>query len=137
MPCRSHDRSVSVCAMSYLCWDGNSGSSVSQGHNGVISTCAALRLLCNLISPCIALIAGGATSVAAGRVSYTFGLKGPCVGVDTACSSSLVGMHYGARDIADDTCDRALAAGVNLTLNPGKTAAFTVTGEPSKSAAIL
>ena len=72
--------------------------------------------------------AGGATSVAAGRVSYTFGLKGPCVSVDTACSSSLVGMHYGARDVADDVCDRAVAAGVNLTLNPGKTAAFTVTG---------
>ena len=73
--------------------------------------------------------AGGATSVAAGRVSYTFGLKGPCVSVDTACSSSLVGMHYGARDVADSTCDRALAAGVNLTLNPGKTAAFTITGK--------
>ena len=73
--------------------------------------------------------AGGATSVAAGRVSYTFGLKGPCVSIDTACSSSLVGMHYGARDVTDNTCDQAVAAGVNLTLNPGKTAAFTVTGK--------
>lgn len=67
--------------------------------------------------------------MAAGRLSYTFGLKGPCVSVDTACSSSLVGMHYGARDVIDNTCDRALAAGVNLTLNPGKTAAFTITGK--------
>ena len=73
--------------------------------------------------------------MAAGRISYTFGLKGPCVSVDTACSSSLVGLHYAARDIAAHDVDRALAAGVNLTLNPGKTAAFTVTGrrvrEPS------
>ena len=29
-------------------------------------------------------------SVAAGRLSYTFGLKGPSLPVDTVCSSSLV-----------------------------------------------
>ena len=28
-----------------------------------------------------------------GRVSYTFGLRGPCVSTDTACSSSLVATH--------------------------------------------
>ena len=28
-----------------------------------------------------------------GRVSYTFGLTGPCVSTDTACSSSLVATH--------------------------------------------
>ena len=76
--------------------------------------------------------AGGATSVAAGRVSYTFGLKGPCVSIDTACSSSLVGMHYSARDVSVNTCDQAVAAGVNLVLNPGKTAAFTVTGKEQR-----
>ncbi|KAK9803996.1 hypothetical protein WJX72_011444 [[Myrmecia] bisecta] len=71
---------------------------------------------------------GGATSVAAGRLSYTFALKGPCVSIDTACSSSLVATHYAAHHITSESCDRALAAGVNLTLSPGKTAAFTVTG---------
>ena len=93
-----------------------------------------LQRACRLATEVLTMLprrcAGGATSVAAGRVSYTFGLKGPCVSIDTACSSSLVGMHYGSRDVADNVCDRALAAGVNLTLNPGKTAAFTVTGEP-------
>lgn len=32
-----------------------------------------------------------------GRVSYTFGLTGPCVSTDTACSSSLVAAHLGHR----------------------------------------
>ncbi len=66
--------------------------------------------------------------MAAGRLSYTFGLKGACLAVDTACSSSLVGAHLGGRDIAAGDADAALAAGVNLTLSPAKTAAFAVTG---------
>lgn len=60
-----------------------------------------------------------------------FGLKGACLSIDTACSSSLVGAHYASRDIAAGDCDRALAAGVNLTLSPGKTSAFAITGRLS------
>ena len=71
---------------------------------------------------------GGAASVAAGRISYTFGLKGACLSIDTACSSSLVGAHYGIRDTRVRDCTRALVAGVNLTLSPGKTSAFAITG---------
>ena len=72
--------------------------------------------------------AGSATSVAAGRISYAFGLKAACVSVDTACSSSLVAAHLAGREIAAQGATRALAAGVNLTLSPGKTSAFEVTG---------
>ena len=37
-----------------------------------------------------------ALSVACGRLSYSFGLRGPSVSVDTACSASLVGLHMAA-----------------------------------------
>ena len=43
------------------------------------------------ISPGIAT--GNGISYLVGRVSYTFGLTGPCVSTDTACSSSLVAAH--------------------------------------------
>lgn len=40
------------------------------------------------ISPAIAT--GNGISYLVGRVSYAFGLQGPCISTDTACSSSLV-----------------------------------------------
>lgn len=38
-------------------------------------------------------IVGHGLSFLVGRVSFTFGLQGPCVSTDTACSSSLVALH--------------------------------------------
>ena len=88
-------------------------------------------------------------SVAAGRLSYTFGLKGPSLPIDTVCSSSLVRcghvlvswhipMHGGAHppappfcqcslhiaffSIGLGQCTAALNAGVNLLLTPNTTA---------------
>ena len=36
---------------------------------------------------------GNTSPFLVGRVSYTFGLRGPCVITDTACSSSLLAAH--------------------------------------------
>ncbi|KAI8473972.1 MAG: thiolase-like protein [Monoraphidium minutum] len=59
---------------------------------------------------------GVSLSVAAGRLSYTFGLRGPALAVDTACSSSLVAAHTAALSVGAAQCGRALVAGANLAL---------------------
>ncbi len=61
---------------------------------------------------------GNMLSVAAGRLSYTFGWQGPCVTLDTACSSSLVAIHLACRSLRSGESDLALAGGVNLLLSP-------------------
>jgi acyl transferase domain-containing protein len=64
---------------------------------------------------------GVALSVAAGRVSYVYGLQGPNVAVDTFCSSSLVALHMACRGLRQQECNMALAGGVNLILSPAGT----------------
>ena len=43
--------------------------------------------------PSAQAIVGSGLSFMVGRLSYTYGLSGPCISTDTACSSSLVSSH--------------------------------------------
>ena len=71
---------------------------------------------------------GTTLSAVAGRVSYTLGLRGPCLAIDTACSASLVALDTAVKTLQQCACDSALAAGVSL--HPHGSSWVTMPGLP-------
>ena len=61
---------------------------------------------------------GASHAVAAGRISYFLGLRGPSLAIDTACSASLVAVHEACQSLRLGETELALAGGVNLVLSP-------------------
>jgi acyl transferase domain-containing protein/acyl-CoA synthetase (AMP-forming)/AMP-acid ligase II/acyl carrier protein len=71
---------------------------------------------------------GTAHSIAAGRISYQLGLRGPSLVVDTACSSSLVALHLAVQSLQRGECDVAIVAAANAILLPDIGRAFERSG---------
>ena len=74
------------------------------------------------------LSTGNAAAMAAGRIAYFLGLRGPALTLDTACSSSLVAVHLACHSLRSGESDLALALGANLLLSPELTTAFDKAG---------
>jgi acyl transferase domain-containing protein len=64
------------------------------------------------------LMVGSSNSLAAGRLSYTYGFHGPAFTVDTACSSGLVALHQAVSALRNGECDLALVAAAAVASSP-------------------
>ncbi|MCP5052158.1 MAG: polyketide synthase, partial [bacterium] len=68
------------------------------------------------------------SAILAARLAYFLNFSGPTMAINTACSSGLVAAHQACSALRGRECDTAIAAGVNLILNPESYARLTQSG---------
>lgn len=71
---------------------------------------------------------------ASGRISYTMGLRGPCMTIDTACSSALTCAHLAAQALRTKECKIAIVGGASIITEPDQTLNFCRLGAMSTEA---
>lgn len=70
---------------------------------------------------------GSLPSLTAGRISYVFGLEGPCMAIDTACSSGLVAFSCSI-SYFQESITRALIGSANVILTESLSRSFSEAG---------
>ena len=63
-------------------------------------------------------LATNSGAMAAGRLSFTLGLNGPCMLIGTTCSSGLVAMSVATACLSSEDCGQTLVAAASLILRP-------------------
>nr|WP_083562268.1 type I polyketide synthase [Mycobacterium malmoense] len=71
---------------------------------------------------------GTISCMASGRIAYALGLHGPAATVDTACSSGLFAIHQACRSLSDGESNLAFAGGVNVMMEPRRSASASAGG---------
>jgi polyketide synthase 5 len=71
---------------------------------------------------------GTISCMASGRIAYALGLHGPASTVDTACSSGLFAIHQACRSLNDGESKLAFAGGVNVMMEPRRSASASAGG---------
>ncbi|MEU8085775.1 beta-ketoacyl synthase N-terminal-like domain-containing protein [Micromonospora sp. NPDC049101] len=76
----------------------------------------------------LSALGGQQRGMAAGRLSYTFDLRGPSVTVDAAQASSGAAVHLAAQSLRSGESTMAVVAGINLVLAPTPAVLFGQAG---------
>merc|ERR1711965_637518 len=107
------------------------GGSLTGFFLGISSTEFAQVLRASPAGGSVYAATGSSASIAAGRLSYTLGLHGPCVSYDTACSAALAACHVGLRALQCEDCPIGLSVGVSFMLTPSIGISFALAGMTS------
>ncbi|CAG8179935.1 unnamed protein product [Penicillium salamii] len=127
-----HHRIMLECAFEAAENAGMPLSELYGSNTGVFATsdrCAYGEQLLNDLPTTTKYSTFSASScMAANRVSYFMGLKGPSISVDTACSSSTYAVHLACQSLRSKECKTAFTGAASLILTPHTMVALDALG---------